>query len=217
MITEKDSRTSRSFLTLTLTRKFYRSAVLVFWIALTGNQLVAQVEQAAPKAKLSTSEAPSLRFEHLSIEDGLAQSTGNTIMQDKQGYIWIATQGGLHRYDGYEFKIFSSVPFDTTSLSDSWVWGTSEASNGDIWVATDGGGLNRLDPLTGVALHYRHDPNDSTSISGDRVFYPLEASNGDLWVSTFSQGLNRMRAGEDGKFTRYRHNPKDPNSLTSHN
>ncbi len=217
MITEKDSRTSRSFLTLTLTRKFYRSAVLVFWIALTGNQLVAQVEQAAPKAKLSTSEAPSLRFEHLSIEDGLAQSTGNTIMQDKQGYIWIATQGGLHRYDGYEFKIFSSVPFDTTSLSDSWVWGTSEASNGDIWVATDGGGLNRLDPLTGVALHYRHDPNDSTSISGDRVFYPLEASNGDLWVSTFSQGLNRMRAGEDGKFTRYRHNPKDPNSITSDN
>ena len=107
------------------------------------------------------------------------------------------------------------MPFDTTSLSDSWVWGTSEASNGDIWAGTEGGGLNRLDPTTGTALHYRNDPDDSTSISSDRVFYPLEASNGDLWVSTFSQGLNRMRAGEEGRFTRYRHNHEDINSITT--
>ncbi|NJN43087.1 MAG: hypothetical protein HC811_13540 [Flammeovirgaceae bacterium] len=193
--------------------KFYASVFLIFCFTLGIKKGVAQVEQAAPKAKLS-SEAPTLRFEELSIKDGMAQASGNTIMQDKQGYIWIATQGGLHRYDGYEFKVFTSVPFDTTSLSDSWAWAMAEADNGDIWVTTEGGGLNRMDPVTGKAVHYRHDPNDSTSISSDRSFHPLEASNGDLWVSTFNRGLNRMRADEDGRFIHYRHNPKDPNSIT---
>lgn len=187
---------------------------LVIWVSVVNTTIYAQVELETPKAKLS-SEAPTLRFEELSIADGMAQSSGNTIMQDKQGYIWIATQGGLHRYDGYGFKIFTSVPFDTTSLSDSWVWGTNEASNGDIWLTTEGGGLNRLDPNTGKAVHYRHNPDDSTSVSSDRLFHPFEASNGDLWVSSFSNGLNRMRAGAEGKFIRYHHNPKDPNSITS--
>lgn len=213
MTTEKDARIARLSLKYCKAMKFYTSVILL--LLSTTIYVQAQVEQAAPKAKLSSGEAPTLRFEQLSIEDGMKQGTGNTIMQDKQGYIWIATQGGLHRYDGYEFKVFTSVPFDTTSLSDSWVWGTSEASNGDIWAGTEGGGLNRLDPTTGTALHYRNDPDDSTSISSDRVFYPLEASNGDLWVSTFSQGLNRMRAGEEGRFTRYRHNHEDINSITT--
>lgn len=195
--------------------KFYAAVWLILCANMASTGVLAQVEQAGPKAKLSSNEAPTLRFEQLSIEDGLAQSSGNTIMQDKQGYIWIATQGGLHRYDGYEFKVFTSIPFDTTSLSASWVWGTAEASNGDIWVATENGGLNRLDPITGTAKHYRYDPNDSSSISSDRAFHPLEASNGDLWVSTLNRGLNRMRAGEEGRFSRYLHNPKDTNSISS--
>ncbi len=195
--------------------KFCASVALMLWIISATIKAQAQAEKSTPKANLSSGEAPTLRFEQLSIEDGLAQSSGNTIMQDKKGYIWIATQGGLHRYDGYEFKVFNSIPFDTTSLSSSWVWGTSEASNGDIWVATEGGGLNRMDPNTGSAIHYRHDPDDSTSISSDRPFYPFEASNGDLWVSTFDRGLNRMRAGEAGRFSHYRHNPKNSNSITS--
>jgi len=173
----------------------------------------AQVENEI-KSPVVSSEAPSLRFKQLSQEQGLTQASGNAIMQDKNGYLWISTQGGLHRYDGYEFKVFASVPFDTTSLSDNWVWGVTEASNGDLWVGTESGGLNRMDPNTGAAKHYRYDPDDSTTISSDRVFYPFEATNGDLWVSTLSSGLNRMRAGEDGKFTRYKHIHDEPNSLS---
>lgn len=194
--------------------KLCASVFIVFLITLSAETAKAQTELTTPKARLSSGEAPTLRFEQLSTAEGMAQASGNTIMQDKQGFIWIATQGGLHRYDGYEFKIFTSIPFDTTSLSANWVWGATEASNGDIWVATEGGGLNRMNPVTGKAVHFRHNSNDSTSISSDRPFYPLEASNGDLWVSTFDAGLNRMRAGEEG-FIHYRHNSKNPNSLSS--
>jgi len=83
---------------------------LVIGLSLGIKCTYAQIEQVEPKIILSN-EAPRLRFEQLGIEDGLAQSSGNTIMQDKKGFIWIATQGGLHRYDGHEFKVFSSNPF----------------------------------------------------------------------------------------------------------
>ncbi len=171
--------------------------------------------QEAPLPNPAIREAPALRFEHLSLEDGMAQGTGNSIMQDREGYLWIATQGGLHRYDGHTFKVYANTPFDTTSLSASWGWSATEAANGDFWVATEGGGLNHMDRATGTFTHYRHAPDDSTSLSSDRAFYALEDRRGDLWVATLTAGLNRMRAGEDGRFTHYRHDGDDPASLSS--
>jgi two-component system sensor histidine kinase ChiS len=47
-----------------------------------------------------------LKFEHISSEDGLSQNTVTAIIQDQKGFMWFATQEGLNRYDGYEFKIY---------------------------------------------------------------------------------------------------------------
>ena len=161
-------------------------------------------------------ESPvSLRFRHLTINDGLAQGSVRTVMQDRESFLWLSTQGGLHRYDGHTFILYKTTPFDTTSLSDSWVNATAEAANGDLWVTTQRGGLNRMDRTSGVFTHYRHDPEDPTSLSSDKTFDVLEDRRGDLWVSTVDRGLNRMRASEDGRFTRFRHDPADPHSLSS--
>src|SRR6056297_2645059 len=164
----------------------------------------SQSDEIAPTTLIGP-DAPSLRFENIGLREGMAQVSANTIMQDSKGFLWIATQGGLHRYDGHEFKIYSATPFDTTSLSDNWVWGMAEAKNGDIWVTREGGGLNRLDQSTGTFKKYFHDPDDSTSISSDRSFMPFEDSRGNLWVGTFSAGINRMSPDNDGIFIRYSH------------
>ena len=176
---------------------------------------LGQSEQESVLPNPFEGEAPLLRFEHLGTEDGLVQASAHSIMQDRQGFLWISTQGGLHRFDGQDFKVYASVPFDTTSLSDSWVWSATEARNGDLWIATESGGLNRMDRATGTFRSYRHDPDDSTSISHNNTFFSFEDSRGDLWVTTFGGGLNRMRAGEDGRFIHYRHDPTDMNSLSS--
>ena len=176
---------------------------LIFIFLLT-NYAQAQIEKEISGSLLS-SEAPSIQFEQLGLQDGLEQSSANNIMQDSNGFIRVATQSGLHRYNGYEFEVFTTVPFDSTSLSESWVLSTAEAENGDLWITTMGGGLNRLDPNTGKAVHYRHDPEDSASLSSDFTVHTYEARNGDLWVSTLSGGLSRMLAGQDGKFKRYPH------------
>jgi signal transduction histidine kinase/ligand-binding sensor domain-containing protein len=174
----------------------------------------SQIDEIAPTTLIGP-DAPSLRFESIGLVDGMAQASANTIMQDSKGFLWIATQGGLHRYDGHEFKIYSATPFDTTSLSDNWVWGVAESKNGDIWATTEATGLNRLDQTTGKFTKYLHDPDDSTSISSNQAFLPFEDSRGDLWVSTFDEGLNRMRAGDDGTFLRYSHDPEDPATISS--
>ena len=190
----------------------YFLLVLMLLIAGTAH---SQDEQAT-KTTVLTSKAPSLRFEHIGLEEGMAQASANSIMQDSKGFVWITTQGGLHRYDGHEFKVYAETPFDTTSISDSWVWGAAESKTGHIWVTTEGEGLNRLDQATGQFKKYFHDPGDSTSLSSDRTFFPFEDSRGDLWVGTFNNGINRMRAGEDGVFTQFKHIHDDQTTISSH-
>lgn len=166
-------------------------------------------------AQRAQAQQQRLRFEHLGIEHGLVQGSVIEIIQDRRGFIWIATEGGLNRYDGHTFETYTATPFDATSLSARLVRGITEAENGDLWVATAMGGLNRLDRATGRFIHYRHDPDDPTSLSSDNTFFTLEAKSGDLWVATQGGGLNRMRAGQDGRFTQYRHDPDDTSSLSS--
>ncbi|NND72259.1 MAG: GAF domain-containing protein, partial [Rhodothermales bacterium] len=187
-------------------------ALLACAVVVSTGTLHAQENPALPSPLAN--EAPTLRFEQIAQEQGLEQVSANTIMQDRQGFIWIGTQGGLHRYDGIDFKVYKAIPFDTTSLSGSWVWGVSEASNGDIWVATENGGLNRLDRASGTFTHYRHDPDDSTSISSDRVFFPYEDSRGNLWAGTLGGGLNKIPYDRPGKFVRFDHVHDDSATLS---
>src|SRR5690606_38817105 len=112
---------------------------------------------------------------------------------------------GLHRYDGYEFKVYSYTPFDSTSISSSILYHIEESSDGKIWVTVEARGIQRLDTDTGKFTNYLHDPKNPASLSSDRTFDIKEGKNGDMWVSTTDAGLNHMPAGADGEFRHYRH------------
>lgn len=64
----------------------------------------------------------NIRFNHLTVQDGLSQSAVTVIFQDKHGFMWFGTQDGLNRYDGYNFKIFKNIPSDSTSLTDNFIF-----------------------------------------------------------------------------------------------
>ena len=83
-----------------------------------------------------------LFFSGYSITEGLSQSVVNCIFQDSKGYIWLGTQNGLNRFDGYSFSKYKFNPDDTTSLSNNWIYAVAEDNNGDLWIGTKGG-LNR--------------------------------------------------------------------------
>ncbi|MDC3260237.1 hypothetical protein OAU66_01645, partial [bacterium] len=62
-----------------------------------------------------------IRFDLLSIKDGLSQSSINAVVQDKQGFIWIGTQDGLNKYDGYSFTTYYHDPEDSSSICDNFI------------------------------------------------------------------------------------------------
>ncbi len=154
----------------------------------------------------------SIRFDRISVEQGLSAGTVGCLLQDSTGFIWIGTQDGLNRYDGTRFVVLKHDPDDPATLTHNWAQALVEDPSGDLWVGTLGGGLNRWHRATDSLTHYRHDPEDPISLSGDRVWALLRDRAGTLWVGTDQSGLNRFE--EDGMFERFRHDPEDPASLS---
>jgi signal transduction histidine kinase/ligand-binding sensor domain-containing protein len=154
-----------------------------------------------------------VRFDHLTVEDGLSSDSVVTILQDDQGFMWFGTFDGLNRYDGYEFKVYRNNPQDPNSLSANLVVDIIQDQDRFIWVGTSGGGLNRYNPRTEQFTHYIYDPVNPNSLSSNTVYTILQDSQGVLWVGTDGGGLNRYDPNIDG-FIRYQNDPSDPQSLS---
>ena len=76
-----------------------------------------------------------VNFERYSVKDGLSSSVVNSICQDRYGFLWIATENGLNRFDGYKFKVYKHDPNDSTSLPGDNIISVMEDHEGNIWVA----------------------------------------------------------------------------------
>jgi len=161
-----------------------------------------------------TAQNDGLRFNQLNIEDGLSQSRISTIIQDSKGFIWVGTEDGLNRYDGYKFQIFTYDPKDSNSIANNVIRSLAADDSGNLWIGTSFGGLNKYNAKTGKFTTYRHDPEDPNSLSSDRVDDVFRDSDGNLWIATFGSGFDYFNV-KTGKFTRYVHDPDDPNSVLS--
>ena len=76
-------------------------------------------------------------FENITVRDGLSDDQCLSISSDKSGFIWIGTNEGLNRFDGYSPKIYRSNPFDSTALSGNRIFDTYTDKEGYLWVSTD--------------------------------------------------------------------------------
>ena len=152
-----------------------------------------------------------VRFQRLSIEQGLSQSSVFAITQDKKGFMWFATQDGLNRYDGYSFTHFEHDDDDSSSLSDNYVNVLLVDQTGTLWAGTRGGGLDRYIPQTGHFVRYRYSPTNSHSLSNDEVRCLFEDRSGVLWIGT-TNGLNRYDRSSDS-FERYTHGSSNAKSI----
>ncbi len=154
--------------------------------------------------------AQELKFKNFSLDEGLSQSTVNTIFQDKQGFLWFGTQDGLNKFDGYNFTVYRHDPKNSNTLSHNEIFSIYEDSKGILWIGT-GNGLNKFD--LNKFTNYLHNPNDPNSLSHNEVWSIYEDRNGILWIGTNGGGLNKFT---ENKFTHYLHDPNNLNSL-SHN
>jgi len=151
------------------------------------------------------------RFERLGIEDGLSQITTMAICQDSQGFLWIGTQDGLNKYDGYTFTVYRNDPTDPTSLSTNVIYDILEDAEGDLWLGTDRG-LVQFDKRCEVFTHYQPGEKEPAGLRQAIVRSMLEDSYGVLWVGTVARGLYRLDR-RTGRLVVYQHKPEDPRSL----
>ena len=142
----------------------------------------------------------NIRFEQLSLDEGLSQSVVNIILQDQKGFLWVGTDDGLNRYDGYNFKVYKPDTNDPYSLSDRSITAIVEDEQGYLWIGTRLGGLNRYDPVTGKFTHYSHDENNLQSIASNHVTSLCLDESG-MWVGT-DNGLDFIEFNT-GLFTHY--------------
>ena len=152
-------------------------------------------------------------FRNYGTAEGLPSSNIDTLAQDGQGYIWIATESGLVRYDGNRFRVWRHDPRDPRSLSAMPLATLTVDAKGQLWGGSQDG-LVRYDPDLENFTHWRHDPKDPASPGSDDVTALAHDTNGALWVGHFDVGLDRMRPDGHG-FDHVQHDPTDPGSLAS--
>ena len=142
------------------------------------------------------------------------------ILEDRTGQIWFAAGGGgLTRFDKETDQVttYSHDPDDPASVNTNTLFWSGKTNliqdrDGDIWLGTIGGGLNRFDLHTQRFAHYRHDPKDPESLGNDNIRALFQDSNGTLWVGT-EAGLDRLDKAT-GKVIHYRPDPHKPGSIS---
>jgi ligand-binding sensor domain-containing protein/signal transduction histidine kinase len=121
---------------------------------------------------------------------GLSDNVIYSILQDKEGFLWVGSSNGLNRFDGYSFKQFLHHEDDTTSISGNHISEMYEDKNGSLWIATRNNGLNLYVPKTHSFIRYQHHPNKPNSLSSNSIKCITGDGNGNLWIGTSDKGLN---------------------------
>jgi ligand-binding sensor domain-containing protein/signal transduction histidine kinase/DNA-binding response OmpR family regulator len=177
-----------------------RSVLVLFVFALPG---IAQIVCA---------QSRDFRFQHITIEEGLSQSTVFAITQDASGFMWFGTRDGLNRYDSRKIRTYLHHPQQENSISNNTIHSLLTDSEGKLWVGT-GNGLNLYDPKTDGFTRIKPQANNEFSLSNNVIACILEDHNKNLWVGT-RNGLNLLKAGSSSfSFLRFTHSEKNNNSL----
>ena len=143
----------------------------------------------------------------------------NDILEDWAGNLWVATFGGLDRLDRNtgEFIHYPSGPADPNypnRLSDNRIRRIYQNTEGQLWVVTEGAGVNVIDPYRKPFLRYRNDPANPNSLSAGIIRGLYQDRDGIVWVGTLAGGLDRFDL-TTRQVTHYRRDPDNPNSLVS--
>ncbi|WP_167607651.1 hybrid sensor histidine kinase/response regulator transcription factor [Maribellus sediminis] len=137
----------------------------------------------------STGRANDFNITYLSGEDGLSQNEVTRIIQDKNGFMWFGTRGGLNRYDGYEFIHYKSKASVKNHLSNPSIETLIEDSKGNLWIGTKSGGLNFYDIHTKTFSRITEFGKNKQALNCDRIVSIAETKDGNILVGTWSDGL----------------------------
>ncbi|MEM1434234.1 MAG: two-component regulator propeller domain-containing protein [Pseudomonadota bacterium] len=131
----------------------------------------------------------------------LASNYVSALYEDHQGWLWVGSHAGIS-----VLNPGASAFVNYNELTSSWISGFAEGEASDVWVATMGGGINRVNLTSGTAEPVRD------AMLSDRVSTLLIQQSGTVWAGTRASGLSRYDPAAK-QWRSYRHDPADPGSL----
>lgn len=133
-------------------------------------------------------DTTAITFEHIGQDIGLKDFSVSSIVQDKHGYIWFATQGGLYKFNGKSTLSYRNDPFETNGLANNLIQTTFyEAESNVLWLGTYQG-VSKLDIDTQTFTNYS---SDSSELSNNVIVAIQPDAYGNIWFGTM-EGLNRL-------------------------
>ena len=163
-------------------------------------------------------QSVDVKMEYVSTDQGLSHPHVHCVLEDSYGFLWIGTDDGLNRYDGYEFLVYKNDMWDTTSLTSPIINLLKEDDNGNIWVGTPNG-LNFYRRQTDSFVHYTHDPKKKYSITAKNNIDALVIDQNNskyIWFGAKGGGLNLFDS-ELERFYSFKHEQENHNSLSGNN
>lgn len=151
-------------------------------------------------------------FYHFTDDKGLPSNSVSSLLTDRDGFLWVATQKGICRFDGHDFIYFDPKTSNFPDLSQSDEFELYEDRLGLVWIGTKDQGLYCYDQVMKRSVHFQHSSENPKSLADDFVNFVCEDAKGNLWISSHSHGLNLYNRTEND-FTNFIPSDKFPNQV----
>jgi ligand-binding sensor domain-containing protein len=153
-----------------------------------------------------------MRFDRLGLDAGLSELAVNVITQDPAGFLWVGTEDGLDRYDGYQFIHFTHDRRSASSLPNNFIADACFDTTGSQWIATDGGGVVLRDPLEGRFVELETIVGAAAAAGMERIRVLHAGRDGRLWIGTRESGV-AVFDRKTSAVHHFRHSQDNPDSL----
>ena len=144
--------------------------IVNFWILFSDLCCLAQTDRG-------------LRFEHITVNEGLSHSDAMAVIQDREGFVWVGTNNGVNRYDGYELKKYDLPNDHLRGLSSNRIRTLHLDKSGLIWVGSEGTGLFFYDEIKDVFVPAK----ELAALTSGRAFLDLLSSTSVLSITSDPQ------------------------------
>lgn len=139
----------------------------------------------------SFGQRPNLIFSQINVDNGLSENTIRMITQDHFGFMWVGTEDGINRYNGYEFNVYRHSESDKYSLSDNFINYGFKDSKQRLWIATEKG-LNLFDFYKTRFYNFKNDDYPVLKHIKGSVEDIKEDKEGNVWVAVEEKGIFKL-------------------------
>lgn len=132
-------------------------------------------------------------IKRLGVENGLSSNYATSIVQDKKGFIWIATEEGLNKFFGSGFYTYYKKGNLDIISGNELNTVMDDPDEPVLWIGTQRNGLNAFNYQTGESLKYLHDKGKPQSICTNDVTHISAAKDHNLWICTYWEGVDFLK------------------------